>query len=112
VLNKTGVSCTGHAKQSSEAELEEIVSQLRDGNVDARSSAAERLFNKAAEDENARQRTCSLGVVEPLVTPPPLPPSANSFSWVTMQGRRGRRGRVCNDGCWNAMTAAGMRDDS
>lgn len=41
---------------------------LRDGTVDSRSAAAEKLFNKAAEDETARQRTASLGVVQPLVS--------------------------------------------
>lgn len=66
----TGHHIVGHAKQTSEAELEEIVNQLREGNVEARSSAAEKLFNKTAEDENARQRTCSLEVVEPLVGHP------------------------------------------
>ena len=40
---------------------------LRDGSVDSRSAAAEKLFNKAAEDETARTRTASLGVVQPLV---------------------------------------------
>ena len=54
-------------RSHSEAELEEIVAMLRDGTVDVRSAAAEKLFNKAAEDETARQRTASLGVVQPLV---------------------------------------------
>ena len=35
--------------------------------MEARSAAAEKLFNKCAEDENARQRAGLLGVVVPLV---------------------------------------------
>lgn len=61
-------SHAGHSRAASEAELEDIVASLRDGNVDARSAAAERLFNKAAVDESARLRTTSLGVVQPLVS--------------------------------------------
>ena len=53
---------------NSETELEEIVNLLRDGTIESRSLAAERLFNKAAEDETARQRTASLNVVQPLVS--------------------------------------------
>lgn len=49
-------------------ELDEIVISLRDGDVDARSAAAERLFNKAAVDQSARLRTTSMGVVQPLVS--------------------------------------------
>ena len=52
---------------ASDAELEDIVNALREGTVESRSQAAEMLFNKAAEDETARQRTASLGVVQPLV---------------------------------------------
>ena len=51
----------------SDAELEGVVDELREGNVEARSAAAEKLFNMCAEDEGARQRTGSLGVVQPLV---------------------------------------------
>ena len=43
------------------------MASLRDGSADARSAAAERLFNKAAVDESARLRTTSMGVVQPLV---------------------------------------------
>ena len=50
-----------------DAELEGVVDELREGNVEARSAAAEKLFNMCAEDEGARQRTGSLGVVQPLV---------------------------------------------
>lgn len=56
-----------YAGHASEAELEEIVACLRDGNVDIRSAAAERLFNKATVDEAARLRITSLNVVQPLV---------------------------------------------
>ena len=66
IFTFTGV--TGHSKAASEAELEEIVASLRDGSADARSAAAERLFNKAAMDESARLRTTSMGVVQPLVS--------------------------------------------
>lgn len=41
---------------------------LREGTVDARSAAAERLLNKTAEDESVRTRTTSLGAVQPLVS--------------------------------------------
>ena len=44
------------------------MASLRDGSADARSAAAERLFNKAAMDESARLRTTSMGVVQPLVS--------------------------------------------
>ena len=57
----------GQSRAVSEAELEDIVASLRDGDVDCRSAAAERLFNKAAVDESARLRTTSMGVVQPLV---------------------------------------------
>ena len=50
-----------------DAELEGVVDELREGSVEARSAAAEKLFNMCAEDEGARQRTGSLGVVQPLV---------------------------------------------
>lgn len=60
----------GHSRAASQAELEEIVASLRDGTADARSAAAERLFNKAAMDESARLRTTSMGVVQPLVSIP------------------------------------------
>ena len=40
---------------------------LRDGSVDSRSAAAEKLSNKVAEDETARTIAASLGVVQPLV---------------------------------------------
>ena len=40
---------------------------LRDGSVDSRSAAVEKLFNKAADDETARTKMASLGVVQPLV---------------------------------------------
>ena len=60
-------SAADAGKSQVEAELEEIVEALREGTVESRSAAAERLFNKAAEDDTARQRTASLGVVQPLV---------------------------------------------
>ena len=53
-----------------DAELEGVVDELREGSVEARSAAAEKLFNMCAEDEGARQRTGSLGVVQPLVRTP------------------------------------------
>lgn len=49
------------------AELEVLAAELEVGSLDVRSSAAEKLFNFAAEDEDCRQRAASLGAVPALV---------------------------------------------
>lgn len=56
-----------HPAQDIDAEIELIVEQLSQGTVEERGSAAEKLFNKAAEDEAARQKAAAAGVIQPLV---------------------------------------------
>lgn len=48
-------------------DLESLVAQLSEGTVEERGQAAEKLFNKAADDEDARQKAAAVGVVQPLV---------------------------------------------
>ena len=52
--------------------MELIVDQLTQGTIEDRGAAAERLFNKAAEDETARQKAAAAGVIQPLVCYPRL----------------------------------------
>lgn len=56
-----------HPAQDLDAEIELIMDQLQQGTVEDRGSAAEKLFNKAAEDEAARQKAAAAGVIQPLV---------------------------------------------
>lgn len=51
-----------------EGELEGLVQQLSQGSAEERGLAAEKLFNKAAEDETARQKAAAVGVIQPLVS--------------------------------------------
>ena len=51
-----------------DAELEMLVEQLKEGSAEERGLAAEKLFNKAAEDETARQKAAAIGVIQPLVS--------------------------------------------
>ena len=51
-----------------DAELEMLVEQLKEGSAEDRGVAAEKLFNKAAEDESARQKAAAIGVIQPLVS--------------------------------------------
>ena len=53
--------------QDTEGEIEGLVEQLQQGTAEDRGLAAEKLFNKAAEDEQARQRAAAIGVIQPLV---------------------------------------------
>ena len=56
-----------HPVQDLDSEMEVIMEQLKAGSVEERGSAAEKLFNKAAEDEAARQKAAASGVIQPLV---------------------------------------------
>lgn len=60
-----------------EGELEGLVQQLSQGSAEERGLAAEKLFNKAAEDETARQKAAAVGVIQPLVS---WPAAARSVS--------------------------------
>lgn len=40
---------------------------LKQGSVEERGLAAEKLFNKVAEDEAARQKAAAAGAIQPLV---------------------------------------------
>ena len=68
-----GVQCAArsgaslHPAQDLDAEIDLIMDQLQQGTVEDRGSAAEKLFNKAAEDEAARQKAAAAGVIQPLV---------------------------------------------
>ena len=53
-----------------EGEMEGLVEQLREGTPEERGLAAEKLFNKAAEDETARRKAAAVGVIQPLVSSP------------------------------------------
>ena len=57
-----------HIARDASEELEILVAQLNEGTADERGLAAEKLFNKAAEDETARQKAAAVGVIRPLVT--------------------------------------------
>lgn len=48
-------------------DLETLVAQLNEGTPDERGQAAEKLFNKAADDEEARQNAAAVGAIQPLV---------------------------------------------
>lgn len=53
--------------QEADADLESLVAQLSEGTAEQRGQAAEKLFNKAADDEDARQNAAAVGVIQPLV---------------------------------------------
>lgn len=59
-----------HHAHDTDAEIELIIDQLTQGTIEDRGTAAERLFNKAAEDETARQKAAAAGVIQPLVCCP------------------------------------------
>ena len=61
--------------QDTEGEIEGLVEQLQQGSAEDRGLAAEKLFNKAAENEQARQKAAAIGVIQPLVS---------DFSWVIL----------------------------
>ena len=48
-------------------DLETLAAQLNEGTPEERGQAAEKLFNKAADDEEARQNAAAVGVIQPLV---------------------------------------------
>ena len=50
-----------------DGDLESLVAQLSEGTVEERGQAAEKLFNKAADSEEARQKAAAAGVIQPLV---------------------------------------------
>ena len=50
-----------------DGDLESLVAQLSEGTAEERGQAAEKLFNKAADDEEARQSAAAVGVIQPLV---------------------------------------------
>lgn len=56
-----------HVARDVEGEMEGLVEQLREGTPEERGLAAEKLFNKAAEDETARRKAAAVGVIQPLV---------------------------------------------
>ena len=68
VAAKSGSSL--HVPGNMEGELEGLVQQLSQGSAEERGLAAEKLFNKAAEDESARQKAAAVGVIQPLVSWP------------------------------------------
>ena len=43
------------------------MAQLNEGTPEERGQTAEKLFNKAADDEEARQNAAAVGVIQPLV---------------------------------------------
>lgn len=55
-----------------DGDLEGLVVQLSEGTPEERGQAAEKLFNKAADDEHARQNAAAAGVIPPLVQFPCL----------------------------------------
>lgn len=59
-----------HVARDVEGEMEGLVEQLREGTPEERGLAAEKLFNKAAEDETARRKAAAVGVIQPLVSSP------------------------------------------
>lgn len=56
-----------HVPRDVDGDLESLVAQLSEGTVEERGQAAEKLFNKAAEDEETRQKAAAVGVIQPLV---------------------------------------------
>ncbi len=60
-----------HVPRDVDGELESLVEQLSEGSAEERGLAAEKLFNKAAEDETARQKAAAVGVIQPLVSTEP-----------------------------------------
>ena len=56
-----------HMPRNGDDDLEVLVAQLSEGTPEERGQAAEKLFNKAADDEESRQNAAAVGVIQPLV---------------------------------------------
>ncbi|KAL3155148.1 hypothetical protein ABBQ38_011204 [Trebouxia sp. C0009 RCD-2024] len=65
LLSRSGSSL--HVPRDVDGDLEGLVVQLSEGTPEERGQAAEKLFNKAADDEHARQNAAAAGVIPPLV---------------------------------------------
>ncbi|KAK9807719.1 hypothetical protein WJX72_007116 [[Myrmecia] bisecta] len=66
MARRDSLQSNGSSAVGPDAELEGLVWQLVEGSVEGRSAAAERLFNRTAEDEALRLKASTLATITPL----------------------------------------------